>query len=162
MRCDEIREHVDTLWEGEPTSEFRQHVAQCGACGRYFRDMWLVRAGFEVLKQEVAPAPSTGFAERLLRQLGDFGKQTALAEFFEQAGRRFVYATLVLTFLMLLALALPEAGPVRGQVAPDWLMPAQEASLLRADPLGEMSSQDVSDTLPNDSQLPSAPQEEGK
>jgi hypothetical protein len=162
MRCDDIRGRLDTLWEGDPAPEFRQHLGQCVACARYFRDMRLVRTGLQALKHEAPPEPSTGFAERLVRQLGELSKQHAVGEFFEQAGRRFVYATLVLAFLMLLALALPETGPVRGQAAVDFLMPGQEATLLRSDPLGEISSQDVSDVLPINSQLPSAKQREGK
>jgi hypothetical protein len=168
MRCDDIREQFDTLWDGEfppvgeLSPEFRQHIAQCVACGQYFRDMGLVRAGFEVLKHEAPPEPSIGFAERLVRQLGDLGKQPSVSEFFERVGRRFVYTTLVLAFLMLLAMALPETGPVRGQAAADVLMPSQEATLLRPDPLGEISSQDVSDALPVEPQPPSATPEEGK
>lgn len=162
MRCDDIRQQFDRIWEGEPSPEFRQHLEHCPACGRYASDMRLVRAGLRVLKQEAAPPPSAGFAERLTRQLRELRRQPSVSQFFEEAGRRFVYATLVLAFLMLLALALPATGPVRGQATADSLTPAQEATLLRSDPLGEISSEDVSDALSADPRLPSAAPQEGK
>jgi hypothetical protein len=110
--------------------------------------MRLIRAGLRILKGEAPPEPSIGFAERLVRQLGQVGKPPSVGEFFELAGRRFVYATLMLAFLMLLALALPKAGPVRGGAAADMLMPAQEAILLRPDPVLEIIPQETSDALP--------------
>ena len=72
-------------------------------------------------------------------------------------GRRFVFATLVLTFLMLMALVLPSTGPVRGQPTADLLLPAQETLQLRSDPLGDSGYQDVSDVTPLDTAAPSAP-----
>ena len=119
MRCDDIRDRLDDLWEGEETAEVRQHLTQCASCARYYRDLRLVRSGFRLLKREEAPEPSLGFAERLVRQLGELSKAPSVADFFERVGRRFVYATLVLTFLALLALALPSTGPVRGLSAAD-------------------------------------------
>ena len=108
-------------------AEVRQHLTQCASCAGYHRDLRLVRAGFRLWKREEAPEPSLGFAERLVRQLGEMSKAPSVADFFERVGRRFVYATLVLTFLALLALALPSTGPVRGLTAADIQMPAQEA-----------------------------------
>ena len=119
MRCDDIRDRLDDLWEGEETAEVRQHLTQCASCAKYHRDLRLVRSGFHLLKCEKAREPSLGFAERLVRQLGELSKAPSVADFFERVGRRFVYATLVLTFLALLALALPSTGPVRGLSAAD-------------------------------------------
>ena len=119
MRCDDIRDRLDELWEGEETAEVRQHLTQCASCAKYYRDLRLVRSGFRLLKREEATEPSLGFAERLVRQLGELSKAPSVADFFERVGRRFVYATLVLTFLALLALALPSTGPVRGLSAAD-------------------------------------------
>ncbi len=78
-------------------------IATCAWCAQ----------GFSLLRQEEAPAPSLGFAERLVRQLGEMSRVPSMADFFERVGRRFVYATLALTLLALLALALPSTGPVR-------------------------------------------------
>jgi len=125
MRCELVREEFDKLWEGEATAEVRQHLTQCGACARYYRDLRLVREGLRLWKREEAPQPSLGFAERLIRQLGDLSKAPSVGDFFERVGRRFVYATLVLTCLALLALALPATGPVRGLTVADMLRAAR-------------------------------------
>ena len=156
MRCDDVRERLDSLWDGEETPEVRQHLAQCAACERYIRDLALIRAGFRVLKREPVPESSVGFAERLVRQLGELTNQPSVGDFFEPIGRRFVYATLVLTFLTLLALVLPSTGPIRGQAAPDQLMPAQEAILVHADPIGDNLLQDVPEVMEGETVAPSA------
>jgi hypothetical protein len=79
-----------------------------------------------------------------------------MGDFFELVGRRFVYATLVFTFLMLMALVLPSAGPIRGPAASDVLMPTQETAQLQVDPLGESSQQDVPDAMPEEVPAPPA------
>jgi len=145
MRCNHIRERLDNFWEGEETAEVRQHLAQCGACARYYRDLRLVRAGLRLWKREAAPEPSLGFAERLVRQLGELSKAPSVADFFEQVGRRFVYATLALTSLTLLAVALLPTGPVRGLSASDFPASSQEASLTYSDPIGENVLQESPD-----------------
>jgi hypothetical protein len=157
MGCDDFRDQLERLWEGDSSPEFRRHRAQCAECDRYARDMRLIRAGLRILKGEAPPEPSVGFAERLVRQLGQVGKPPSVGEFFELVGRRFVYGSLMLAFLMLLALALPKAGPVRGGAAADMLMPAQEAILLRPDPVLEIIPQETSDALP--AEQPAAIQE---
>lgn len=145
MLCDEILERLDSLWDGEVPPEVRQHLAQCAACERYLRDLGLVRAGFRVLKREPVPEPSVGFRERLVRQLGELVHQPSVGEFFERIGRRFVYATLVLTFLTLVALALPSTGPIREPAVPELLMSAQEVTLTHVDPLGDTLAPDATD-----------------
>jgi len=159
MRCDDIHDRRDELWEGEQTAEVRQHLTQCGACARYYRDLRLVRSGFRLWKREEAIKPSLGFAERLVRQLGEMSRAPSLADFFEQAGRRFVYATLVLTFFALLALALPSTGPVRGLTAADIQMPAQVALQAYADPLGEAGLQEPPDLVPAEAPAPAVTNE---
>jgi hypothetical protein len=154
MHCDAIRDRLDDLWEGEETADIRQHLTACSACARYHRDLRLVRAGFQLLKGEEAPEPSLGFAERLVRQLGEISKAPSVGEFFERVGRRFVYATLALTFLVLLALALPSKGPVRGLTAADIQMPAQEASLAYSDPMGEIGLQESPELAPLEAPAP--------
>lgn len=118
----------------------------------YLRDLRRVRAGFRLLQCEEAVEPSLGFAERLVRQLGELSRAPSVADFFERVGRRFVYATLALTFLALLALALPSTGPVRGLSAAD--MPAQEAALAYSDPMAENGLQESPDLVPVESSAP--------
>jgi hypothetical protein len=154
MRCDDIRERLDVIWEGGETAEVRRHLTNCPSCAWYYRDLRLVRRGLHLLKDEEAPAPSLGFAERLVRQLGELSKAPSVADFFERVGRRFVYATLVLTFLALLALALPPAGPVRGLSVADIQISAQEASLAYSDPMGETSLQESPELAPAEAPAP--------
>ncbi len=157
MRCDHIRDRLDDSWEGEEAAEVRQHLTQCATCAGYYLDLRLVRAGLRLWKREEAPEPSLGFAERLVRQLGEMSKAPSVADFFERVGRRFVYATLALTFLALLALALPSTGPVRGLSAAD--MPAQEASLAYSDPLGETGPQESLGLAPVEAPAPAVTNE---
>jgi hypothetical protein len=159
MRCDDVRERIDDLWEGEEPADVCQHLTRCESCGRYYRDLRLVRGGFRLLKGEEAPQPSLGFTERLVRQFGEMSKQPSVTDFFELVGRRFVYATLVLTFVTLLALALPPTGPVRGLSSLDLQMPATEASLAYYDPMGETSLQEAPDFVPVESPAPAVTNE---
>jgi hypothetical protein len=161
MHCEDIRERLDNLWEGEETAEIPQHLTQCAACARYHRDLRLVHAGLNLWKSEPALEPTMGFAERLVRQLGEIGKAPSVADFFERVGRRFVYATLVLTFLALLALALPATGPVRGLNYADIQISSQEASLANSDPMGEVGLQESPDWAPGEATAPTG-KNEGK
>ena len=148
MRCDDIRERLDILWQGEQPAEVGEHLTRCAPCSRYLRDLRLVRSGFFLLKREEIPEASLGFAQRLVRQLGEASKAPCVADFFERAGKRFVYATLALTLLVLLGLALPSTGPMRGLAAADLQLPAQEASLSYSDPMGESGVLESPDVAP--------------
>jgi len=159
MRCDDVRDQLDDLWEGEVPGAVRQHITQCAGCARYHRDLRLVRAGFRLWKYEEAPEPSLGFAERLVRQLSAMSKGPSVTDFFERVGRRFVYATLVLTFLALLALALPPTGPVRGLSAADIQISTQEASLAYSDLMGESNIQEFPEQAPGEAPAPTVPNE---
>jgi hypothetical protein len=161
MRCEEVRERLNGLWEGEEGVDVGSHLARCPACTQYRRDLRWVRAGFQLWKHEDAPVPSLGFAERLVRQLGAMGNVPSLADFFERVGRRFVYAALVLTSLALLALALPATGPVRGLSAADIQIPTQEAALVYVDPMGDSAVPETTDAAPVQAQAP-AVSNEGK
>ena len=145
MSCDNVREQLEFLWEAEPPGEVRQHLSQCPSCSAYRRDLQMVRSGLSLWKLEAPVEPSLGFAERLVRQLADMSRTVSAVDFFERVGRRFVYASLVLTFLALLALALPSQGPVRGLTAADIQITAQEASLAYGDPMGENTAQESPD-----------------
>ncbi len=146
MRCEDVREQIDALWEEELTAEVRQHLAACGACEGYARDARVVRDGLRVLAEDAPPEASLGFAMRLLRQL-DTPSQEETAAFLERVGKRFVYAAALLTLGLLLALALPASGPVRGPL-PDALMAQPEIVSARPDPLGGSDAQDLRDILP--------------
>ena len=108
-------------WGGELPAEAREHLSKCAGCEGYLRDARLVQAGFRALAEETAPEASFGFASRLVRRLQEWEEKGARSEFFETVGRRFVYATLALTLALLLSLALPTSGPVRGVAGADFL-----------------------------------------
>jgi hypothetical protein len=154
MRCDDVRDRLDILWEGRQPAEVLEHVRQCPSCSQYQRDLRLVRAGFQLWKREEPVEASLGFAERVVRQLSELSKTPGVSDFFERVGRRFVYATLVLTLLALLALTLPSAGPVRGLGAADIQISAQEASLAYSDPIGETGVQESPDMAPAEAPSP--------
>jgi len=158
MRCDDIRELLDNLWEGEETAEIRQHLTQCASCSSYHRDLRLLRAGLQLWKHEGAPEPSLGFAERMVRQIGKITDAPTAADFFERVGRRFVYATLVLAFVALLALALP-SGPVRGLSAADIQIPTQEVLLAYSDPMGDTGVQEAPELAPVETPAPAVTDE---
>ena len=153
MRCEDLRERLDDLWEREQPAEVREHLRRCESCARYWRDLYQVRSGFRLLKAEEVPELSLGFAERVVRQLRELSRQPSVVDFFERVGRRFVYASLVATVLALLALALPSTGPVRGLTAAD-LQPAQEATVAYADPLGDSALGEPSEGVPGESLVP--------
>jgi hypothetical protein len=91
--------------------------------------------------------------------LGELGKAASVADFFERVGRRFVYATLTLALLAILALAVPSTGPVRSLSVADIQVPAQEASLAYSDPIGEAGLQETPDLAPAPSPAPAVTHE---
>ena len=121
MDCKAIRDLVSDLRGGELSAEAREHLSKCAGCRGFLRDARLVHAGFCALAEEAAPQASFGFASRLVRRLQEWEEKGARQEFFETVGRRFVYATLALTLALLLSLALPTSGPVRGVAGADFL-----------------------------------------
>jgi hypothetical protein len=149
MRCEDVREKIDAAWEEGFPVEVREHLAGCGACERYARDVRLVRAGLRALAEEAAPEASWGFAARLVRRWQAASQEDAAAAFLERVGRRFVYAASLLTLGLLLSLALTSSGPVRGP-ATDALMAQPEVVYARPDPLGEADAQELRDLLPID------------
>jgi len=136
MRCEDVRERLEELWEGELPAEVRAHLAACPDCAESRREVRLIRAGFGLLAQDAAPEPSLGFAARLVRRLGERAEQRLREDSFAYVGRRFVYATLVLAMLLVAALLVPSTGPIRGQEVPDLLVAEQEEVTVRPDPVG--------------------------
>jgi len=149
MDCKDLRERVDEWWAGERSPEVRAHLASCPACEAYLRNARLVRAGFLVLAEEPAPEPSLGFATRLVRALGETAEGRAAEEFLERVGRRFVYATSLLTLLALLALMLPASGPFRAPATSNLLVPQPEVMTAGVDPIGS-ELQDPQEPAPPD------------
>jgi len=85
---------------------------------------------------KVVPEASVGFAARLLRRLQEWEETGGRSEFFETVGRRFVYATLALTLVLLLSLVLPAYGPVRGFTGTDFLGMQTENQAILPDLIG--------------------------
>jgi len=121
MDCKEIRDLVGERWGEELPAEAREHLSKCAGCEAYWRNARFLEAGFRALAEETPPGASLGFASRLVRRLQEWDATGARSEFFETVGRRFVYATLALTLALLLSLALPSTGPVRGVAGADFL-----------------------------------------
>ena len=121
MECNEVRDRVNERWGEDLPVEAREHLSKCAACETYWHNARLLQAGFRALAEEEAPEASLGFASRLIRRLLEWEAKGAQSEFFETVGRRFVYATLALTLALLLSLALPTTGPVRGVAGADFL-----------------------------------------
>ena len=147
MKCKDLRDRLDNLWTGEIPAELRQHLAGCSECARYVRNVRLVRAGFRVMAAETVPEPSLGFAERLVRRIGQAGERAAGGEFFERVGRRFVLATLLMTLILVLALVLPPSGPVRSASATNFFLTEPETVVANANPITGATWQDVSDAV---------------
>jgi predicted anti-sigma-YlaC factor YlaD len=130
MRCKDAQEMlVDTTREGCP-SGVREHLDQCPACRSYAADQLILAEGMKLLAQENIPESSAGFCTRLVRRISD--ERIGSAQFLEYAGRRVVYATLVLVFFLLLAMIVPSSGPVRRESNIQTYPPQQEAETVTA------------------------------
>jgi len=136
MNCEVIRDLISDLRGGELSAEAREHVNQCVACGGFLRDARMVQVGFRAIAEEAAPEASFGFVSRVIRRLHEWEREGARQEFFETVGRRFVYATLALTLALLLSLALPTSGPVRGVAGADFLGLQVESQTSQPDVIG--------------------------
>jgi anti-sigma factor RsiW len=129
MRCEEVRNRLVEVWPQEAPEPVRGHLATCAKCRLYARDWERVRAGFAALAAEPAPEPSWGFKERVLRRLEEAPDTVGFAEeFFERAGRRVVYAAGVLALMLLLVMAVPSSGPLRGPTAAELYAAEVEAA----------------------------------
>ena len=118
MRCEEVRKSLLEGWSQDVEEPARTHLSACKECRLYARDLGLLRGGFQALAQELVPEPSWGFAERLLRRLEEGADTPNLAEeFFERVGRRVVYVAGTLALVLILVLAVPSSGPLRGPTA---------------------------------------------
>jgi hypothetical protein len=120
MRCEEIWTVLEEGSTAEISPPVREHLKVCRACAAYARDWRLVSAGLCELSRELVPAASWGFRARVVRRIEEaMAIPRPRPEFLEQVGRRFVYATLMLTLTLLLAFLLPSSGPLRGPTDAD-------------------------------------------
>jgi len=147
---------MEELPAGEVPAAIQEHLDACSDCRAYGRALELVSMGFRALRGEEAPEvpevpevpeASLGFATRLVRRLGE-AAGAAAPDFFERAGRRVVLATLVLTVTLLLVLAWPAAGPLRGGAAMDLAMAQAELTPHEDDPLFSSDYQDSPEVAP--------------
>ncbi len=112
MRCPNVRKILE---EGQPEeAEVQAHLKSCRACAEVAAEWRLIRAGWRELREQKPPEIPWGFTERLRRRL-EAAVQHPSEEFIEVAGRRMVYATLLLTLLVLLSLVVPSSGPLRAR-----------------------------------------------
>ena len=119
---------------GKLSSPVKEHLDLCGVCAAYARDWRLLSAGLRELGREPLPEASWGFAARVVRRIEEAtATLQPRPEFVEKVGRRFVYATLMLTLVLLLGLLLPSSGPFRSPTADDYYLVRPEAVSARAE-----------------------------
>jgi hypothetical protein len=115
MRCKDVIEILGEAQTGRFSPAIEEHLSDCASCQDAWKDLRLLRAGLRALAQEQPPEASIGFAMRVVRRLEEsLDSRGRAAEFLEKVGRRFVFATSMLTLFMLLGLVLPSSGPFRG------------------------------------------------
>ncbi|HUY13514.1 MAG TPA: hypothetical protein VMX16_07785 [Terriglobia bacterium] len=153
MRCDQVRQNLEDGGEAYPVLVL-DHLRQCPPCASYERDWRWVRSGMVALAQEAGPEPSWGFASRVLRRLDEVLPPLRLMDdFFETAGRRVVYFTFLLAMLLLLAIALPSTGPLRGHRGRDVSWPRPEIVATRDYPIPPGELPGVGLSLISDSEV---------
>ena len=132
MRCDFVRERIG---EGiELPAGIKAHLASCSACADYARQWELVHAGLVALRKEEPPQASLGFAERLVRQLESARAVSQTGQqFIVEAGRRVVYATLLVALMLVLGLLLPSSGPLRTPQAAESILSQPEVTTVSPD-----------------------------
>lgn len=145
MRCEEARFRFEEAAAEGLSEAVRDHLAQCADCRAYAREWRLARAGFLALAEEAVPEASLGFATRLLRRLEE---RRQPAEFLERAGRRVVYAGVLLALMLLLGLALPASGPLGGQAPAEFSLAQSEMMAAESDPVGVDLPPDFRDYSP--------------
>jgi hypothetical protein len=150
MRCDRVQQMLDE--ENGLTTEAIGHAERCSVCAAYLREWRLVKMGLSEIAREAPPEASIGFTARLMRRIEE-GQRSAPADqtFLEQVGRRFVYATMVLAFVALLALALPSSGPLRSPGSAEVMLAEPEVAIMQNEPVIGIDATDA--RLPADNQL---------
>lgn len=148
MRCDVVRRTVE-----EATAipgPLQQHLASCIACQEYAKRWQLLRSGFAALAHDEPPEPSLGFAQRLVRRIQDARDSQKGQQFVLDAGRRVVYATLLMALILMLGLVIPASGPLRA--------PRAAESVLSQPQVAALSSEQIMG-IDESNHLPPAPAE---
>jgi hypothetical protein len=122
MRCSKIRESLEPENGDQLRPSTREHLAVCSECQAYAASLVTLAAGMKLLAEDPVPEPSIGFHTRVLRRLN----QESGRDFLERAGRRVVYATLIVVLFLLLAMVVPSSGPVRRSANLENYWPQQE------------------------------------
>lgn len=135
MRCRKVRESLEELREVQPTAIIQEHLASCAECRAYAEDWRLLRTGFSALAEEPAPEASIGFVARLVRRLGEAAATDVSRDFLEQAGRRVVWATLLVALTVVLVLLLPSWSPLHGPTGAAELYPTPQIAAAETDPV---------------------------
>lgn len=149
MRCDDVRVILGESPTGEVPENVRGHLDGCAECSSWWREWRMVSAGFRALAAETVPEPSLEFSRRVLRRLEEGAEpRWGAGDFFERAGRRVVWATLLVTLTLLLAIVLPSSGPVRGPGESEFLLAGSEVATVRTQPIIDMDSVDFSELAP--------------
>ncbi len=149
MGCEEIRQILEESSAQELPALVRDHLGKCSGCYAHARDWRLVRAGFGALAEAEVPEAPLGFAARLARRLQDTAEPLRSgADYLEQAGRRFVYAALLFTLMLLLALVLPSTGPLRVSPTADFYFAQTEVTPAESDSILAPDFQDTHDAAP--------------
>ncbi len=145
MRCDVVRRMIEE--EPERPPEVQAHLASCPGCAEYIRQWEFLRAGFAALQKEEPPEPSLGFAQRVARKVQEARDSEATGlQFIVQAGRRMVYATLLVAVMLILGLVLPSSGPLRAPQSAAPVLAAPQLTALSSDQV--MGIDDESAALP--------------
>ena len=115
MRCKDVETILYEIDNKSLPESLREHLTTCPHCVDTWKELRLLRSGFDVMAQDPVPEAMLGFSARVVRRLESaVDANRSAAEFIERVGRRFVLASLLLTMSLLLALALPSSGPLRG------------------------------------------------
>ena len=140
MRCKEAQ---DILISGGTDARVSDHLQVCPVCKVFAHDWEDLQEGWHALAARPSPEPSWGFAQRVLRRLEELPARAGAEEnFFERVGRRVVYAASFLALILLIALALPSSGPLRGPM-PTEVIVAQSDRLNLA---GSVFTDDTADS----------------
>ncbi|HUZ46715.1 MAG TPA: hypothetical protein VMW54_08760 [Terriglobia bacterium] len=132
MRCDVVRERIEESLE--LPARIKAHLQACSGCADYVRRWNLVQAGLVALAKEEPPQASLGFAERLVRRLESArGASQRRQQFIVEAGRRMVYATLLVALMLILGLVLPSSGPLRTPQAAESILAEPEVATMSPD-----------------------------
>lgn len=151
MRCDDVRMTLEECRDGAVPETLREHLAACNKCAVWWKEWQLLSAGFRALAAESVPEASPGFSARVLRRLEEGAASSgwgAAGDFFERAGCRVVWATLLVTLTVLLALVLPSSGPVRGLSEAEYLLAQPSVALMSSDPFLDSVSADFIEPTP--------------